>query len=163
MGKFSMSSFPQTSTSAKDSTTVDAKASPSERNSALTAYRLFCLSRRKLGHEEARQTPDLHRLVAHALMLDNIRRWSREPTTKAAQTVDEWELDDLDTVNESCGRETDLVNTKGRVEYCASSVRAEEQPSRYCSERPGSECIVVVKTTEIDDDDDDDDDDRAKD
>ena len=50
---------------------------------ALQAYKVYYLSQRKLDVECRRQTPDLHRLVAHATIVDNVRRWSRdiaEPT-----------------------------------------------------------------------------------
>jgi hypothetical protein len=47
-------------------------------NPALTAYKVYHLSQMKLDNECRRQTPDLHRIVAHASIVDNIRRWSRE-------------------------------------------------------------------------------------
>jgi hypothetical protein len=46
-------------------------------NPAITAYKVYHLSSVKLDREARRQTPDLGRLVAHATIIDNVRRWSR--------------------------------------------------------------------------------------
>lgn len=46
-------------------------------NPAITAYKVYHLSSVKLDREARRQTPDLARLVAHATIIDNVRRWSR--------------------------------------------------------------------------------------
>ncbi|EXJ78758.1 hypothetical protein A1O1_09160 [Capronia coronata CBS 617.96] len=55
-------------------------------NPAVTAYKVFHLSQIKLDKECRRPTPDLHRIVAHAAIVDNIRRWSRE-VAEPSETV----------------------------------------------------------------------------
>ena len=55
-------------------------------NPALQAYRVYHLSQRKLDTECRRGTPDLHRLVVHASIVENVRRWSRE-ITEPAETI----------------------------------------------------------------------------
>ncbi|KIX08567.1 uncharacterized protein Z518_03223 [Rhinocladiella mackenziei CBS 650.93] len=52
-------------------------------NPAIQAYKVYHLSQAKLDVECRRQIPDLHRIVAHASIVDSVRRWSRdlaEPT-----------------------------------------------------------------------------------
>ncbi|EXJ84177.1 hypothetical protein A1O3_04844 [Capronia epimyces CBS 606.96] len=60
--------------------------SPPSTNPALTAYKVYHLSQIKLDNECRRQTPDLHRIVGHASIVDNVRRWSRE-TAELSETV----------------------------------------------------------------------------
>ncbi|KAJ9644905.1 hypothetical protein H2204_001367 [Knufia peltigerae] len=50
----------------------------SKNNPAITAYRVYHLGQSKLDNECRRQTPDLHRIVAHASIVDSVRRWSRD-------------------------------------------------------------------------------------
>lgn len=47
-------------------------------NPAIQAYKVYHLSQTKLDSECRRQTPDLHRIVLHASIVDNVRRWSRD-------------------------------------------------------------------------------------
>lgn len=55
-------------------------------NPAITAYKVYYLGQAKLDNECRRQTPDLHRIVAHASIVDSVRRWSRE-LAEPAETV----------------------------------------------------------------------------
>ncbi|RVX75043.1 hypothetical protein B0A52_01320 [Exophiala mesophila] len=58
---------------------------------AITAYKVYNLGSAKLDREARRQTPDLARLVAHANIIDNVRRWSRTvaiPTENVVVEVD---------------------------------------------------------------------------
>ncbi|EXJ55861.1 hypothetical protein A1O7_08792 [Cladophialophora yegresii CBS 114405] len=50
-------------------------------NPAMQAYKVYHLSQTKLDKECRRQTPDLHRIVLHASIVDNVRRWSRDLAT----------------------------------------------------------------------------------
>jgi hypothetical protein len=55
-------------------------------NPAITAYKVYHLGQAKLDVECRRQTPDLHRIVAHASIVDSVRRWSRD-VAEPAETV----------------------------------------------------------------------------
>jgi hypothetical protein len=55
-------------------------------NPAIQAYKVYHLSQTKLDRECRRQTPDLHRIVLHASIVDNVRRWSHD-LAKPAETV----------------------------------------------------------------------------
>lgn len=56
-------------------------------NPAITAYKVYHLSSVKLDREARRQTPDLGRLVAHATIIDNVRRWSRSTAVPTEAVV----------------------------------------------------------------------------
>ncbi|EXJ87008.1 hypothetical protein A1O3_03965 [Capronia epimyces CBS 606.96] len=47
---------------------------------------LYHLGQSKLDNECRRQTPDLHRIVAHASNVDSVRRWSHD-LTELSETV----------------------------------------------------------------------------
>ncbi|KAK5265951.1 hypothetical protein LTR99_004862 [Exophiala xenobiotica] len=51
---------------------------PNSTNPAITAYRVYHMGQTKLDIECRRQTPDLHKIVAHASIVDSVRRWSRD-------------------------------------------------------------------------------------
>jgi hypothetical protein len=51
---------------------------PNPTNPAITAYRVYHMGQAKLDNECRRQTPDLHKIVAHASIVDSVRRWSRD-------------------------------------------------------------------------------------
>ena len=56
-------------------------------NPAIQAYKVYHLSQTKLVKECRRQIPDLHRIVLHASIVDNVRRWSRDMDTPAETVV----------------------------------------------------------------------------
>ncbi|KIV93458.1 hypothetical protein PV10_04670 [Exophiala mesophila] len=66
---------------------------------AITAYKVYSLGSAKLDREARRQTPDLGRLVAHANIIDNVRRWSRTVAIPTENVV--VEVDPFDDSNSS--------------------------------------------------------------
>lgn len=77
-----------TNTNTNTNTTTTTTMSPSP---AITAYKVYNLGSAKLDREARRQTPDLGRLVAHANIIDSVRRWSRTvavPTENVVVEVD---------------------------------------------------------------------------
>lgn len=61
--------------------------STSSTNSAIQAYKVYHLSQTKLDRECRRPTPDLHRIVAHAAIVDSVRRWSRDLASSSETVV----------------------------------------------------------------------------
>ncbi|OAP62917.1 hypothetical protein AYL99_02144 [Fonsecaea erecta] len=75
-------------------------------NPAIQAYKVYHLSQTKLDRECRRQTPDLHRIVLHASIVDNVRRWSRDLATPSEAVVIESESDtDSDPFEDSASDE----------------------------------------------------------
>jgi len=75
-------------------------------NPAIQAYKVYHLSQTKLDRECRRQTPDLHRIVLHASIVDNVRRWSRDLATPAETVVVDSESDtDSDPFDDSASDE----------------------------------------------------------
>lgn len=68
----------------------------STNNPAVTAYRVYHLGQSKLDNECRRQTPDLHRIVAHASIVDNVRRWSRDLVEPSETVLVDSSSDDED-------------------------------------------------------------------
>jgi len=62
-------------------------------NPAIQAYKVYHLSQVKLDKECRSQTPDLRRIVCHASIVDNVRRWSRDLATPAETVVVDSESD----------------------------------------------------------------------
>ena len=77
-------------------------------NPAIQAYKVYHLSQVKLDRECRRQTPDLHRIVLHASIVDNVRRWSNDVTTPSETViVDSDSENDSDPFDESASSEDD--------------------------------------------------------
>jgi len=75
-------------------------------NPAIQAYKVYHLSQTKLDRECRRQTPDLHRIVLHASIVDNVRRWSRDLATPSETVVVDSESDtDSDPFDDSASDE----------------------------------------------------------
>ncbi len=75
-------------------------------NPAIQAYKVYHLSQTKLDKECRRQTPDLHRIVLHASIVDNVRRWSRDMTTPSETVVVDSDSDtDSDPFDDSASDE----------------------------------------------------------
>ncbi|KAH0848466.1 hypothetical protein AYO21_00753 [Fonsecaea monophora] len=75
-------------------------------NPAIQAYKVYHLSQTKLDRECRRQTPDLHRIVLHASIVDNVRRWSRDLATPSETVVVDSESDtDSDPFEDSASDE----------------------------------------------------------
>ncbi|KIW21015.1 hypothetical protein PV08_01594 [Exophiala spinifera] len=69
----------------------------STNNPAITAYRVYHLGQTKLDRECRRQTPDLHRIVAHASIVDSVRRWSRDIAEPSETVLVESSSDEEDS------------------------------------------------------------------
>ena len=77
-------------------------------NPAIHAYKVYHLSQTKLDRECRRQTPDLHRIVLHASIVDNVRRWSRDLATPAETVVVDSDSDtDADPFDDSASSSDD--------------------------------------------------------
>lgn len=77
-------------------------------NPAIQAYKVYHLSQTKLDKECRRQTPDLHRIVLHASIVDNVRRWSRDLATPAETVVVDSDSDtDSDPFDDSASSDED--------------------------------------------------------
>lgn len=77
-------------------------------NPAIQAYKVYHLSQTKLDKECRRQTPDLHRIVLHASIVDNVRRWSRDLATPTETVVVDSDSDtDSDPFDDSASSEDD--------------------------------------------------------
>lgn len=75
-------------------------------NPAIQAYKVYHLSQTKLDKECRRQTPDLHRIVLHASIVDNVRRWSRDMATPSETVVVDSDSDtDSDPFDDSASDE----------------------------------------------------------
>ncbi|KIY03937.1 uncharacterized protein Z520_00629 [Fonsecaea multimorphosa CBS 102226] len=75
-------------------------------NPAIQAYKVYHLSQTKLDRECRRQTPDLHRIVLHASIVDNVRRWSRDLASPSEAVVVDSESDtDSDPFEDSASDE----------------------------------------------------------
>ncbi|KIW90786.1 uncharacterized protein Z519_08569 [Cladophialophora bantiana CBS 173.52] len=75
-------------------------------NPAIQAYKVYHLSQTKLDRECRRQTPDLHRIVLHASIVDNVRRWSRDLATPSETVMVDSESDtDSDPFEDSASDE----------------------------------------------------------
>jgi len=86
-------------------------------NPAIQAYKVYHLSQTKLDRECRRQTPDLHRIVLHASIVDNVRRWSRDLATPSETVVVDSDSDtDTDPCEDSASdEESDDAVTLGQV------------------------------------------------
>ena len=81
---------------------------PTSPNPAIHAYKVYCLSQTKLDRECRRQTPDLHRIILHASIVDNIRRWSCDLATLCEpMAVDSDSDTDHDPFDDSASSEDD--------------------------------------------------------
>ncbi|ETI21418.1 hypothetical protein G647_07765 [Cladophialophora carrionii CBS 160.54] len=79
---------------------------PTSSNPAIHAYKVYHLSQTKLDKECRRQTPDLHRIVLHASIVDNVRRWSRDLATPSETVVVDSDSDtDSDPFDDSASSE----------------------------------------------------------
>ncbi|KAJ9604467.1 hypothetical protein H2200_011303 [Cladophialophora chaetospira] len=79
---------------------------PTKPNPAIQAYKVYHLSQTKLDKECRRQTPDLHRIVLHASIVDNVRRWSRDMATPSETVVVDSDSDtDSDPFDDSASSE----------------------------------------------------------
>jgi hypothetical protein len=77
-------------------------------NPAIHAYKVYHLSQSKLDRECRRQTPDLHKIVLHASIVDNVRRWSRDLATPAETVVVDSDSDtDSDPFDDSASSDED--------------------------------------------------------
>lgn len=78
-------------------------------NPAIHAYKVYHLSQTKLDRECRRQTPDLHRIVLHASIVDNVRRWSRDLATPCETVVVDSDSEtDSDPFDDSASSEDEL-------------------------------------------------------
>ncbi|KAK5044391.1 hypothetical protein LTR84_011302 [Exophiala bonariae] len=76
---------------------------------AKKAHQVYQLASAKLNGEACRRTPDLGRLVAHATIIDNIRRWSRSTAGSIDQVLVEPEPVEGSASEERIGEGYDVV------------------------------------------------------
>jgi len=107
-------------------------------NPAITAYKVYHLGQAKLDVECRRQTPDLHRIVAHASIVDSVRRWSRtvaEPTeTVLVDSDSEGDSDPFDDCWSSEDDAEDAVN-RAEVTIFDCDVDDEDKPAHSRTEK----------------------------
>jgi hypothetical protein len=77
-------------------------------STAKTAHQVYQLASAKLNGEACRRTPDLGRLVAHATIIDNIRRWSRSTAVSIDQVLVEPEPVEDSASEEQIGEDCDV-------------------------------------------------------
>merc|ERR1712000_758332 len=80
---------------------------PTSTNPAITAYRVYHMGQAKLDNECRRQTPDLHRIVAHASLVDSVRRWSRDLAEPSETVLVDSSSDEDSDPFEDCFEEED--------------------------------------------------------
>ena len=80
---------------------------PTSTNPAITAYRVYHMGQAKLDNECRRQTPDLHRIVAHASLVDSVRRWSRDLAEPSETVLVDSSSDEDSYPFEDCFEEED--------------------------------------------------------
>lgn len=108
-------------------------------NPAITAYKVYHLSSVKLDREARRQTPDLGRLVAHANIIDSVRRWSREVAVPT-ETV----LVDSDPFEDSASDED--VEEDAEVGEVAVFEFEQDNSKDWSSESDSVKNVVVEET-----------------
>merc|ERR1712059_39007 len=70
----------------------------------------------KLDNECRRQTPDLHRIVAHASLVDSVRRWSRDLAEPSETVLVDSSSDEDSDPFEDCFEEEDhhVINSQSQ-------------------------------------------------